>query len=312
MLTIFGVPKAFQGHIGIIQRNAIRSWLALRLRCQVILLGDEDGTAEVARTFNVTDIPAVARNEYGTPLLNDVIQKVESLASHDLMCYVNCDVILGRDLLPGIDEVRRVKNRFLIIGQCWNLNVDEALSFGDPHWEDDLRQRVEVRGTLRNPRSKDYFVFPRGLYPNLPPFALGRAYFDCWLVWKALKAQAAIVDATPVVVAVHQNHTYSHLAGGFSESLYGKEAQRNLELAGGRAHGRHIYDANYRLTQKGLKWHARGWLRVGHLLHLLRTYRQMEWKDWWWLVLENTRPLRHAIGFNLHNFQRVKSYLTRG
>jgi hypothetical protein len=29
-LTIFAVPKPFEGHIGMIQRNAIRSWKGLR------------------------------------------------------------------------------------------------------------------------------------------------------------------------------------------------------------------------------------------------------------------------------------------
>lgn len=31
MLTIFATPKPFQGHVGIIQRNAIGSWVRLHL-----------------------------------------------------------------------------------------------------------------------------------------------------------------------------------------------------------------------------------------------------------------------------------------
>ena len=48
MLTIFALPKPFRGHAGVIQRNAIQSWLRLQPACEVILLGDEPGTREVA------------------------------------------------------------------------------------------------------------------------------------------------------------------------------------------------------------------------------------------------------------------------
>jgi len=37
MLTLFTIPKAFQGHTGVIQRNAIRSWTLLRPECEIIL-----------------------------------------------------------------------------------------------------------------------------------------------------------------------------------------------------------------------------------------------------------------------------------
>ena len=52
MLTIFAVPKPFRGHIGVIQRNAIRSWTLLRPACDIILMGNEEGIAEIAAEFN--------------------------------------------------------------------------------------------------------------------------------------------------------------------------------------------------------------------------------------------------------------------
>ena len=51
MLTIFAIPKPFQGHVSIIQRNAIQSWTKLHPDCEVILLGDEPGTGTVAAEF---------------------------------------------------------------------------------------------------------------------------------------------------------------------------------------------------------------------------------------------------------------------
>jgi len=37
-LTIFAIPKAFRGHIGVIQRNAIETWTRMRPAPQVLLL----------------------------------------------------------------------------------------------------------------------------------------------------------------------------------------------------------------------------------------------------------------------------------
>ena len=48
MLTMFTIPKAFRGDFDIIQKNAIRSWTLLRPECEIILFGNEEGTAEMA------------------------------------------------------------------------------------------------------------------------------------------------------------------------------------------------------------------------------------------------------------------------
>ena len=61
MLTLFTIPKAFQGHTGIIQRNAIKSWTLLDPGCQVILVGDDDGTDKAAEELNVRHISDVKR-----------------------------------------------------------------------------------------------------------------------------------------------------------------------------------------------------------------------------------------------------------
>jgi len=49
MITFFTTPKPFRGHIGVIQRNAIHSWKLVHPEAEVILFGNEEGAAEVAR-----------------------------------------------------------------------------------------------------------------------------------------------------------------------------------------------------------------------------------------------------------------------
>ena len=77
----------------------------------------------------------------------------------------------------------------------------------------------------------DYFVFTKGLWPDMPELALGRTAWDNWLAARPLADGVPVVDATPAVMAVHQNHNYQHVAGGHDAVWRGAEARRNQELA---------------------------------------------------------------------------------
>ena len=105
MVTIFCIPKAFKGHIGIIQRNAIKSWALLHPSCEIILCADEPGTEDVAREFDTQYIPHITRNEYGTPLLNSAFETAQNKANHPILCYVNADIILMSDFLTAIQRI---------------------------------------------------------------------------------------------------------------------------------------------------------------------------------------------------------------
>lgn len=231
MLTIFTVPKPFEGRIGEIQRRALASWTALT-GAQVLLLGYEPGTAEAARDTGAEHVPDIARTEHGTPRLDAAFAAADGAARNDLRCFVNADVILFDDLPTAASRVAGHAERFLIVGQT--IDVDEA-----PTREDAL-----AHGHRRGAAALDYFVFPAGFYPEVPPFAIGRACFDNWLVWRA-RQDAIVVDATADVVAAHQRHDYAHVQGGKAEAYYGEEAARNLELAGGKGHLYTLHDASH-------------------------------------------------------------------
>ncbi len=66
------LPRTFDGHIGVIQRNAIASWTRIKPTPEVILFGTEPGTAEAAAEYRLRHIPAVKCNEWGTPLVSDL------------------------------------------------------------------------------------------------------------------------------------------------------------------------------------------------------------------------------------------------
>jgi hypothetical protein len=249
-LTFFTSPKPFDGRIGVIQRNAIRSWQLLGPECEILLCGNEQGTAEAARELSVGHVPEIAVNEYGTPRLDDLFRQAQQRASHDLVCYVNADIILLGDFLRAAGRLAASQRRFLMIGRRVDLDLDRALEFeGD--WESRLRSDVRDRGALHIAQGIDYFVFRRGTFESIPPFALGRTVWDHWLIFDAVKRGVRVIDVTPSATVVHQNHAYQH-PGGKNGVWHGPEALRNRELAGRWPRVYDLRNASYILTRHGL------------------------------------------------------------
>jgi hypothetical protein len=236
-LTIFAIPKAFRGHIAVIQRNAIASWTRLNPRPDVILFGTDEGTAQVAQELGVQHVPAVQKNQWGTPLVSDLFAQAQQISRSPWLCYVNADIILFDDFITAVTRAAAWSERFLMVGRRIDLGITEPLNFEKANfeqaqWTARLKDSARTEGRLQIARNIDYFAFSRGLYPAMPPLAIGRFWWDNWLLWKARSLGAPVLDATSVVTAVHQNHDYSHTTygPGKAEMMASEEAILNCRL----------------------------------------------------------------------------------
>ena len=247
LITLFSAPKPFTNpHIATIQRNAIQSWTLLP-DVDVILLGEETGLAEAARDLGVKHLPNVARNESGTPLISSMFQLARENSSSELLCIINADILLLPDFVEAARQVSRLRKRFVSMSQRWDLDVTEPLDFS-AGWEDRLRNTVHATGTLHRPMGSDFFLFPRSAFADMPAFAIGRAGWDNWVIYKSRKERWATVDVTSSIMIVHQNHDYSHLPGGQPHYKH-PETDVNIQLAGGREITRFtLLDVNCRLA----------------------------------------------------------------
>jgi hypothetical protein len=247
LITIFTAPKPFtHPHIRIIQRNAIQSWMQLK-DVSVILIGEEVGLAETAAEFGLRHLSGIARNEKGTPLVSSVFALARQATDSPLLCYANADMILMPDLITAVKQVMDQLPSFLVVGQRWNLDITEPLDFRHG-WEESLRTLAITRGEFYTPWGVDFFVFPREQYKEIPEFAIGRPTWDNWMLYHAHSKGWLTVDVTRSVVAVHQNHDYSHLPG--NKPSYGsEEAKWNLALAGGRRRKFNIMDTDRELIK---------------------------------------------------------------
>ena len=256
-LTIFAIPKPFRGHIEIIQRNAIESWTRLQPKPEVILLGDDPGTAEVAAELGILHIAEIQRNSQGTPLLNDLFAKAQASAASDVLCYVNSDIVLFDDFMQALSRVASCSQRFLMIGRRTDLDITQPIPFQRENWTAEIRNLALRDGKLQIARSIDYFAFSGGLYPAMPPLAIGRYWWDNWLVWKARALGATVVDASSVVLAVHQNHDYSHTR---YSRLVCEQNPLDFDQGLGWMYLYTIDDATHQLTAAGMKSsHRHGW-----------------------------------------------------
>ena len=250
LITLFSAPKPFTDqHIATIQRNAIKSWTLLP-DVEVILLGQEVGLAEAAGELDVKHIPNVDRNQSGTPLISSMFQLARdaSQRSHsDLLCIINADMILMPGFVEAAKQAVELKNKFVLLSQRWDLDVNKLLDFSDG-WHHHLSSIVGRQGTLHRPAGSDFFLFPKSCYQDIPDFAIGRAGWDNWMIYKARKEKWPVIDCTPSVMIVHQNHDYSHLPGGMSHHEH-PDTNENIRLAGGQSAIRYtVLDSTHQLV----------------------------------------------------------------
>jgi hypothetical protein len=280
MFTLFAMPKHFRGHFAVIQRNAITSWTRLSPRPEILLFGDEEGTEELARELGLRHFPEVGRNEYGTPVISDLFRRAEQAATAPIIGSINADIQLTDDFVPALERVRHRFEKFMMVGRRWDLDWVEAIDFSRPGWDADMRGRARSANHQRTPNFIDYFLYTRGVCDGILPLAIGRYYWDNYLLWRGRSSGAELVDASAGVMAIHQNHDFSHHPQGVA-GVAGPERIRNRKMIGAWWHMYTIEDATQLLTADAIvpfKKHA--WLMVKRLWSHPLTILQLPWLAW--------------------------------
>jgi hypothetical protein len=260
-IAIVAAPKPFHGHAGLIQRNAIASWRSLSPDTEILLGGEVDGIAAAAAANGATLLGPIEAGIDGPPRVDDLFAKALRASTAHLLAYVNSDIILMPDWLEAVQRVaRKVAGDFLAIGRRIDLDVATTIDFRDAASRHSLASMARSVGEPAARVCKDFFVFSRNAYRHVPPFTLGRAFWDNWMVHDARKRGLPVVDVTACATAIHQNHDYAHLASGrLSAYLTSPGARHNRRLAGGSRMVTGVA-ASWRLDREGalrkIRWPA--------------------------------------------------------
>jgi hypothetical protein len=249
VITIFSIPKALEGHVGTIQRNAFGSWARV-IGAEILLIGDEPGVAEAAEEFGFRHEPGVERSELGTPLVSSAFRLASAGARGPFLAYLNADIVLLSDFAPAISRIRL--RQFLLVGRRTNMDISRPIDFADPQWEEKMRETVSRTGELARPDWIDYFVLPsESPLTELPAFTVGRPGWDNWLIGRARAIRTPVIDGTNAITAVHQQHDYSHIPRGTGHGSVwaGPEESANRELQEGAPCG--VWHATHVMTPRG-------------------------------------------------------------
>lgn len=267
LLTLFTAPKPFEdAHISMIQENAIKSWQQLGEQVQIVVIGDETGLAEACQRLGVLHLPGVARSVYGTPLVSSIFSLARGVNRSPFLTYLNADIILFPDFLEQLIKVSRLADKFLMVGQRYDLAVTEPIDFSEG-WEAKLRERMKKEGKLHKKTGSDYFAYPRNTFDQIPEFAVGRAGWDNWMIYRARRMHWTLVDASPSVEIIHQDHDYAHLPGGQKHYRL-PESGENIILAGGRRTIFDLHDATHLLVDGQLVPVESSWSRFWRELEI--------------------------------------------
>lgn len=243
-ITIGTIPRAFEGLHKIKQENAIRSWLQLQPTPKIILLSDDKLVDHAAQKFGCQQIVINRHPKLGgRPQMDSAFRKLQELAQTDVIGFINTDIILVSGVIKTIEQVVEKFEQFLIIGQRHNINIDYSLNFSTG-WKKNLHHKVDNDDTLHGPSGIDYFFFPRGTIPELPPFLVGCPGWDNWIIQQLLILDIPIIDATENITCIHQDEGRGWPNDG---------TRYNRKLAGNNGNGGHISDSQWVIHGKKLR-----------------------------------------------------------
>lgn len=251
LLTLFTAPKPFiDPHIITIQRNALESWKALGPEVEILVFGKDEGIAENTRELGIRHISEVTCNSHGTPLISSMLTLAREKSNSPFLGIINADILLFPDVLSAIRVVEGKFKKFLLAGQRWDMEVNERISGSDDFVE--FKQKIFTEGILHPPMGSDYFIFPKACYQEIPDFAIGRAGWDNWFIYKSRFEGWPVINSTRDITIVHQNHDYHHLPGGQPHYRL-PETKENVTKGGGEQTIFTLFDAQFNLVDGKLK-----------------------------------------------------------
>jgi len=250
MYTIFSCPKEFTSLFGIIQRNAINSWLKLSPKPNIILFGIEN--EDIKNEFNdknITYLPIKDYNEYETPYINKIFESAIENSTTDALCYVNSDIILFNDFPKTVANLIANK-KYFGVGRRYNVEIQEILNFND---QNKIRNHYLNSTDLDIYTGSDYFIFNKHSIKNIPSFLIGRTCWDNWLMYYAAKNKLNLTDCSSEIECLHQKHDYSHIKTNTNNHYKGIEREYNFKQLGGIEKIYDIRDADFLLKNTKLE-----------------------------------------------------------
>ncbi|KAF6157474.1 hypothetical protein GIB67_004412 [Kingdonia uniflora] len=214
-VTIFSAPSSFTGSVGTRQVLAIRSWLALSPKVNVVLFGRDPYLVSFAGALGhrVAVESDIDFTFLGTPFFHSMVAR--SRASHsDISVLIDPDTVLLPDFMSTLIFANKLDHDWLLIAT--SPNVSQFKFHLDGHSKCWLRENGEginvkkLQDFVAQKRQWGYFdgrmlmAWNTGELPLhagvLPPFLYGKGLHYQWIINEALSSDFRFVfDASGAI-----------------------------------------------------------------------------------------------------------------
>lgn len=243
-------------HMALIQRNGLSSWCAFNPAPDLMVFGSVQPDLMESTGARVYP-PGELSKKGGVPLITYIIDQGLLVARHDVVCYVNADIILMDDFLPAVAKCRETFEEYAMIGCRVDVSMSSRILFNGDDWQQ--RLRVLASGQRGYTGGADFFVMPRATWrkvlDGMADFYVGRPTWDTHLIWRLLMASVPVVDVTADVLAIHQKHKYNKGADQTQRHNW-PDTAHNRRLAKGEE--RDIRHATWKLEKGKIVKHNSG------------------------------------------------------
>lgn len=230
MITIFTICAPFKEK-GLIQRNAIKSWLNLKPKPEIFIMGGkEEGVKEIAEEYGLKVLECEV-NEDNVPLTNSLFQTAQKHATNDICCFINSDILLYQNFITGIELIKQQElKEYVAVGVRHDVDVNYEVT---PEMLENF-YTIASKGKQHGYGATDYFIFPKNLdWSHMPPFDSVRIAWDTWICINTKKRKIPLIDCSNVIQIIHQNHERPWAKDmDVKGSINFMKNERNVMLAG--------------------------------------------------------------------------------
>jgi hypothetical protein len=202
--------------------NSVESWVSLDPQPEILFLCEDERTARFLSGHypGVRTVIGLERNKIGDLDLGHIFRIADDLATHDLICYCDSDLILLPGFVHAMTYISTLyqPGTYSVCANRWESKVEGPVDYDDPVWPEVVRSQI----TKLCKAGSDFSLYPRGLLHDMPPFSIGKGHWDGWRMGRIRQLGLHLVNIQELQLAIHQRH--GHRFSGHPGTRY------NLDL----------------------------------------------------------------------------------
>lgn len=292
-MVIFSSPKPFTTETLPVQISALRSWRKYLPHAKAVLFGNDKKLKDICRSENAEFGGLLPVDNRGNEKISDVFQRAVALAGSQDLIYLNSDIFLDETIRPAVKILEEFTGPYLATARrrCIGRWDGPAL---------DGQKLESFLGLKKNhfrwgqACSLDIFLFRGVPVKQMPPFRIGQAAWDNWLVFHARSLGIPVIDLSRVLRPFHCDHDYSYSRDNPNPRIRNQNGDKeNLDLLGGEAKKLHMGHCNYEVRESKIvrREGVAFWQRESEILRIRKPIKYF----WINLLRATFRPIARIL-----------------